>query len=160
MSDRLDLALVSLRQILRATELSSRALAKQCGLTPSQLIMMQIIRNWNGASPGYLAKEISLTQATITALIDKLEERGLAYRERDEDDKRRIFVKLTEDGLRILDEAPDSLQQRFEAGFSKLEDWEQSMVVAALERIVALLEAKGIDAAPVLDVGAIGTLTD
>ena len=121
MSDRLDLALVSLRQILRATELSSRALAKQCRLTPSQLIMMQIIRNWNGASPGYLAKEVSLTQATITALIDKLEERGLAYRERDEDDKRRVFVKLTEDGLRILDEAPDSLQQRFEAGFSKLE---------------------------------------
>jgi len=160
MTERLEPALIALRQILRATELSSRALAKQCGLTPSQLILMQIITNVPGATPSFLAKEVSLSQATVTALIDKLEQRGLVRRRRDETDKRRVCVELTGDGAATLRDAPDSLQARFENGFGKLESWEQSFLVAALERTAALLDAEALDAAPVLDVGAIGRLTD
>jgi DNA-binding MarR family transcriptional regulator len=152
MSGRLDQALVALRQILRATEVSSRALAKQCGLTPSQLIMMQIIHSWGGASPGYIARELSLSHATVTALIDKLEARGLVYRERNEEDRRKVYAKLTAAGETVLDEAPDSLQQQFQSGFAKLEDWEQSMLIASLEKIVSLLHAEKLDASPVLNI--------
>ncbi len=155
MNDRLDPALIALRQILRATEISSRALAKQCGLTPSQLILMQIITSAPDATPSFLAKEISLSQATVTALIDKLEKRGLVRRRRDETDKRRVYIDLTEEGFATLSDAPDSLQRRFQKGFSKLESWEQSFLVAALERTAFLLNAAELDAAPVLDVGEI-----
>ncbi len=160
MTDRLEPALIALRQILRATEISSRALAKQCGLTPSQLILMQIIADASAATPSVLAREISLSQATVSALIDKLEARGLVRRRRDEADKRRVYVELTDLGAGTLQDAPDSLQQRFEKGFANLANWEQAFLVAALERTAALLDAEDIDAAPVLDVGAIGTLTE
>ncbi|WP_375201843.1 MarR family winged helix-turn-helix transcriptional regulator [Hyphococcus sp.] len=159
MTSRLDHALIALRQILRATEISSRALAKQCGLTPSQLILMELIAKSGGAAPSALAKEISLSHATVTALIDKLEKRSLLKRTPDATDKRRVTVLLTEEGAGILENAPSILQQRFERGFEKLEDWEQSFVIAALERTVALLDAEELDAAPVLDVGAIGEPT-
>ncbi len=159
MTSRIDHALIALRQILRATEISSRALAKQCGLTPSQLILMELIAKSGGAAPSALAKEISLSHATVTALIDKLEHRGFLKRTPDAHDKRRITVMLTEAGAAILENAPSILQQRFERGFEKLEDWEQSFLVAALERTVALLDAEELDAAPVLDVGAIGEPT-
>lgn len=157
MTDRLEPALIALRQILRATEISSRALAKDCGLTPSQLILMQITQDKANPTPSFLAKEASLSQATVTALLDKLESRKLIRRRRDEADKRRVYVELTEQGGRTLREAPDSLQARFEKGFAKLDPWEQSFLVAALERTTGLLDAEDIDAAPVLDVGAIGT---
>lgn len=160
MTDRLEPALIALRQILRATEISSRALAKQCGLTPSQLILMQLIFNESGASPSFLARKISLSQATVTALIDKLEDRRLVRRRPDKNDKRRVFLELTAKGVSTLRDAPDSLQARFEKGFGKLESWEQAFLVAALERAAALLEAEDLDAAPVLDVGAIGSPTD
>lgn len=160
MSSRLDFALIALRQILRATEISSRALAKQCGLTPSQLIMMQIINSWRGASPGYIAKELSLSHATVSALIDKLEMRGLVYRERNEQDRRKIYAKLTPEGERVVTDAPDSLQQQFQNGFVKLEKWEQSLLVAALERTVSLLDAERLDASPVLDVGSIADVPE
>ncbi len=155
MTSRIDHALIALRQILRATEISSRALAKQCGLTPSQLILMELITKSSGASPSKLAKDISLSHATVTALIDKLESQGLLKRTPDESDKRRVIVTLTQAGSDTLENAPSILQQRFEGGFNKLEEWEQSFLVAALERTAALLDAKGLDAAPVLDVGAI-----
>lgn len=157
MTERLDLALIALRQILRATELSSRALAKDCGLTPSQLILMQITRDTYNPTPTFLAKETSLSQATVTALIDKLEKRELVYRRKDGIDKRRVYVELTAVGEQILRDAPDSLQERFGKGFERLEAWEQSFLVAALERTASLLDAEDLDAAPLLDVGAIGT---
>ena len=157
MSERLEPALIALRQILRATEISSRALAKDCGLTPSALILMQITEDTENPTPSFLAKEASLSQATVTALIDKLEKRELVRRRRDDGDKRRVYIELTECGSKTLRQAPDSLQTRFEKGFAKLDSWEQSFLVAALERTTALLDAEGIDAAPVLDVGAIET---
>lgn len=157
MSERLEPALIALRQILRATEISSRALAKDCGLTPSQLILMQIVEDVENPTPSYLAKEASLSQATVTALIDKLESRDLVRRRRDEGDKRRVCIELTDQGISTLRGAPDALQTRFETGFAKLDSWEQSFLVAALERTAGLLDAEDIDAAPVLDVGAIGT---
>lgn len=157
MTNRLDPALIALRQILRATEISSRALAKDCGLTPSQLILMQITADKHNPTPSFLAKEASLSQATVTALLDKLESRKLLRRRRDEGDKRRVCIELTEAGLSTLHGAPDALQTRFERGFARLEPWEQSFLVAALERTAGLLDAENIDAAPVLDVGAIGT---
>ena len=118
---------------------------------------MQIAKDTDNPTPSFLAKEASLSQATVTALIDKLEKRGFVCRRRDDVDKRRIYVDLTEKGVATLRDAPDSLQQRFENGFGKLESWEQSLLVAALERTAGLLDAEDIDAAPVLDVGAIGT---
>jgi hypothetical protein len=55
----------------------------------------------------------------------------------------------------MLSSAPDMMQDRFQDRFAQLPDWEQAMIVAMLERLTALLNADGIDAAPVIDAGAI-----
>lgn len=155
MLNKSETALIALRQILRATELSSRALARESGLTTSQLIILQIIAKVEDAVPSVIAREASLTQATVTSLIDKLEKRRMVKRRRDEEDRRRVLIDLTETGRRALSGAPDLLQNRFEARFMKLQEWEQSFLIAALERVASILDAEELDAAPVLDVGAI-----
>ena len=43
------------------------------------------------------------------------------------------------------------LHDQFSDKFGQLQQWEQSQIVSALERIVALLDAENIDAAPILD---------
>ena len=40
-------------------------------------------------------------------------------------------------------------------GFQALQDWEQAMLVASLERVAAMLNAQGIDASPLLTLGDI-----
>lgn len=155
MHEKSNIALISLRQILRATEMSARALAHESGLTPSQLIILQIIGRLDNAVPSVIARDATLTQATVTSLIDKLEKRGMVRRHRDTEDRRRVLIDLTDAGRKALGGAPDLLQDRFEARFSKLPEWEQSYIIAALERVAAILGAEEIDASPVLDVGAI-----
>lgn len=144
-----------MRQILRATEMNVRKLAGQSGLTPSQLIILQIVGKLEHAMPSQIAREASLTQATVTTLIDKLERRSLVKRRKDEQDKRRVIIDLTEFGQQTLSIAPDLLQDQFSSRFNQLAPWEQSMLIASLEKVASLLDAEEIDASPVLDVGAI-----
>lgn len=158
MTSRTETALIAMRRILRATELQSKKLAKVAGLTPSQLLMLQFLDEPGEATAGDVAKAVKLSQATVTALIDKLQNRGLVTRRKSETDRRRIYVVLTDAGREILDTSPDLLQDTFEVGFLKLADWEQAMVIAGLERVASLLDAEDLDAAPILDVGSVGTL--
>jgi DNA-binding MarR family transcriptional regulator len=153
MSERLNMALVALRRILRVTEMSTRRLASQADLTPSQLLVMQHLSQEGKALPSAIAKAVRLKQATVTVLVNKLEDIGLVLRRRDTVDRRRIWVELTEAGKAALAGSPDLLQDRFGSGFDVLDDWEQLMIVATLERVAALLDAEEIEAAPVLDVG-------
>src|SRR3546814_20869074 len=55
----------------------------------------------------------------------------------------------------ILKTAPDLLQVQFRDRFVELPTWEQAMILAALERLSEVLNAESIDAAPLLDAGAI-----
>ncbi|WP_169570282.1 MarR family winged helix-turn-helix transcriptional regulator [Sneathiella limimaris] len=153
--DRLEETLVALRQIMRATDLSGRSLARETGLSTSQLLAMQALKSGDEMTAGAIAKEVNLSQATISSLIDKLEGRGLVMRERGSTDKRKVYVVLTHAGEELLSQAPTALQDRFSEKFEELEDWEQGMIAAAMGRVASMMGASNIDAAPVLHTGAI-----
>jgi DNA-binding MarR family transcriptional regulator len=153
-NDRADAALVAMRRVLRATDLHARRLARASGLTASQVIVLQHLARPGDATAGDVARAAGLSQATVTALLDKLEARGLAARRRGEEDRRRVWIEITEAGRAALADAPDLLQHAFAARFAALPDWEQASLVAALERVAALLDAGDLDAAPLLDTGA------
>lgn len=155
MEDRTETSLIALRRILRATELNARMLARATGLTTPQLIVLEIVAAAGRATPKEIAGKAGVGQATATSLIDKLEARELITRTRSDHDKRVVWVAATEKGLALLQTAPDPLQKTFSERFRILPDWEQAMIVAALERVNALLNAGTLDAAPLLDVGAL-----
>ncbi len=146
-------ALIAIRRILRVAELSARELSDRTGLTPSQVIVLQIIAREGQAGAGAVAEAARLSQATITAILDRLEEKILIVRTRDPEDRRRVSLELTDAGRSTIADVPDVLQNRFVARFDRLADWEQAGLVASLERLAMLLDAEGIDASPILDVG-------
>lgn len=158
MQNRSNTALIALRRILRVTELNARQLAHQSELTASQLLVMQHLEEAGKALPSAIARTVDLKQATVTVLVKKLENTGLVSRRRDTEDRRRIWIELTDAGKAVLERSPDLLQNRFERSFATLEDWEQALVVATLEKVAAMLDAQEIEAAPVLDVGDLDRL--
>lgn len=145
--------LAELRRIIRATQLNAKRLAQECGLTTSQLVLLQLLKAQGELTARQIATAMTLTQATVTTLLNRLQERGLVTRRRGEDDRRKVYVELTPEGIRQLDRAPESLHERFLRDFAALESWEQSAVLAALQRVAHLLDAASLDAAPVLDIG-------
>jgi len=151
----IDEVLVSLRRVIRATDLHSKYLAKTTGLTAPQILLLQTIRDKGQVTIGELASEISLSQATVTTILDRLEKRKLVYRERSSQDKRKVHAYLTDSGIETLQAAPTPLQEHFTRQFGDLQNWEQTMIIASLQRVAQMMDAQHIDAAPVLDIGII-----
>ncbi|WP_275259564.1 MarR family winged helix-turn-helix transcriptional regulator [Seongchinamella unica] len=153
--NRIDEVLTSLRRVIRATDMHSRQLAKISGLTAPQILLLQAIRKLEGATIGDLAKEVSLSQATVTSILDRMEKRGLVQRQRSSVDKRKVHACLTEKGMESLQNAPMPLQDQFARQFNDLQEWEQTSIIAALQRVAYMMDAEHIDASPVLDIGTL-----
>lgn len=148
-------ALKALRRILRASDLGTRKLVAATGLTPSQLLVLQEIEQRGETTASALSAGLQFGQATITNIVDRLQAADLVTRQRSHRDKRQINLHATEAGRRTLEMAPDLLQTRFSEGYAALPAWERAMILAALERLGAIIGAEAIDAAPLLDAGAI-----
>ena len=151
--DQIDAVLIALRKVIRATDLHSKYLAKNTGLTTAQLLILQSIQNMGEVSIGEISKKISLSQATVTSILDRLVDKGLVYRERSTEDKRKVHAYLTEDAVALIKDAPAPLQEQFTKQFRALNEWEQSMMISSLQRIAQMMDAEEIDASPVLDLG-------
>lgn len=147
--------LITLRQIIRAAEMHDKSLSKDIGLTLPQLMAMQTLEDEGALTVGTLAKEMNLTQATVTSLVDRLVAKGLVDRRKSTEDKRRVVVAPTPKGLELIDTAPKTLQDTFTARFELLKEWEQLQLLASLQRTAEMLNAHNIDAAPVFDIGAL-----
>ena len=153
--DKILEVLTSLRRVIRATDLHSRHLSKTAGVTAPQILIMQAIRNTEGVTLGEIANTVSLSQATVSSILDRLERRLLIARERSTVDKRRVHAYLTEQGLQVLSDAPLPLQEQFARQFADLQDWEQTMIICSLQRVAHMMDAQHIDASPILDVGTL-----
>lgn len=155
LEDRTKVALTAMRKILRTTELNSKRLTQETGLTPSLLIFMQMLDDQREQTAGYVAGRMGITQATTTALMHRLEAQGMIQRRKGETDRRQVWLSLTEAGRKVLQIAPDGVHARFHDEFAALQDWEQAMLITALERVAAMLGNDDVGTAAVLDATAV-----
>ncbi len=148
--------LVAIRRIMRAIDLHSRQLVQQLGVTTPQLIVLQeLARSRDGVPVGTLATAVSLSHGTVTGIVSRLEKRDLVRRDDDERDRRRVLVHVTPQGEALLATAPPPIQESFVTEFQRLEDWEKHLLLSSLQRVVAMMEASELEAAPILATGPI-----
>ena len=145
----------ALRRIIRAVDLHSRSLVQRYRLTGPQLVVLRSIAEIRPSSVGEIARAAHLSQATVTGILDRLESRGLVTRTRSTDDRRRVHVSLSAEAEKKLREAPPLLQECFIQNFEKLDPEEQQRVLGSLEQVVSLMEARELDATPILATGPI-----
>lgn len=147
--------LAALRRIIRAVDLHSKYLAQRYGLTGPQLVVLQCLEQRGPQTTGQLAESVSLGQATLSDLLERLEKKGLIHRRRSAEDKRRVINELTSDGQQAVEDAPPLLQERFLHELKRLEDWEQSLILSTLQRVAKMMHAHEIEASTVLDTGPV-----
>lgn len=150
-----DRVIAALRRIVRAIDLHSRHLVEHFGVTGPQLVALQQLARLGEVPVGLLARSVHVSHPTMTGILDRLERHGFVRRTRDTRDRRRVTAQATAEGLQLLDAAPSPLQDRFREEFARLEEWEQTHMLATLQRIAAMMDAEELDAAPVLTTGAV-----
>lgn len=149
-----DDVLRALRRILRKISQHSRQLSRDAGLTVPQLLCLRVIGRAEPKSEvtaARISEAIQLSPATVSRILDRLEKGELIVRERRSADRRKVCLSLTDAGRRKIHELPTPLQEQFVARMQALPVGEQSQLLGALEKIVEMMEATDVEAAPILD---------
>jgi long-chain acyl-CoA synthetase len=107
------------------------ALAK-VDLTLPQYRVLGILVEGSTAASG-LAGRLAVRPSSVTAIIDGLVARGLVDRTHQKDDRRRIALRLTEKGERILAEADCTVDAYMVSIAGHLPDPDEEMVLRSLE---------------------------
>lgn len=83
-----------------AREVSGRI--TEYGLTPPQFGVLEALYHLGPLSLGELAGKLLVTGGNITYVMDRLEEQGLAFRDRSGPDRRVVLARLTPEGARMV----------------------------------------------------------
>ncbi len=98
-----DELMVEFRASQNATDRFDQAVADTLGLNRTDLRVIDIIEREGRLTAGQVAERTGLTTGAVTAVIDRLEEAGYARRVRDTEDRRRVFVEVTDETRRLGD---------------------------------------------------------
>jgi DNA-binding MarR family transcriptional regulator len=102
--ERAELAMAFMAAVRRTgslMHLMSQAAADQIGINATDLNCLNILSFSGQMTAGELARATGLSTASITGVVDRLEQAGLVTRERDGQDRRRVVIRL--DTQRALD---------------------------------------------------------
>jgi len=95
--------LLAMRRAGAVMQLLGAAAAEKIGINVTDLNCLNILALRGRMTAGGLARETGLTTASITGVLDRLEEAGFVRRERDPQDRRRVMVRLDpERGMRDI----------------------------------------------------------
>ncbi len=144
--------LISLRRIIRATDLQSKRIMKACGLTIPQVMVLRSIESLGDVTVKRISDNVSLSQATVTTILNRLEDRQLIERVRSSVDKRIVNAKLTSAGKEVLITVPPLLHEEFIQSFEALTEQEQKGILSSLQQVATMMDAGNYDAAPLLDI--------
>ena len=142
-----DKLISSIRRIIRAVDVHSRDLLKKYGMTGPQLTILKAIHESEYLSVSEIATNISLSQATVTNILARLEQQGYVTRRRGSSDRRKVHVEVSEKTRKLLETTPSLLRSDFLERFSRLEEWEQSLLLSSLQRIASMMDGDDEDAA-------------
>ena len=91
-----------LRPVLLRLARELRKETEQLGITARQATFLWLVKRSPGLSLAELAAEEGISRPAMSGHVDRLERAGLIERERSSDDRRRVGLRLTEDGERLM----------------------------------------------------------
>lgn len=126
----------SLRSLVRALRISTRAVEKAIGISGAQLFVLQQLEDSPARSVNELADRTSTHQSSVSTVVSRLVDRGLVTREPSAEDARRMEISITERGRKLLEAAPRTAQSRMIEAMHRMPPETLAGLAAALQTLV------------------------
>jgi len=139
-----DEAIVGLLLTADAVERRISEVVEPEGITAQQFNVLRILR---GAHPEALptleiaARMIEKTPG-ITRLLDRLDAKGLARRDRGTDDRRCVYCRITAKGLELLSRLDEPVREVAASAFRGVRIAARKELIATLDRLRAALRSE------------------
>lgn len=112
-------------------------------LTWSAFVVLWVVWIWEEIETRHAAAEAGISKGTLTGIIKTLESRGLARRSQHPDDGRLALLRLTPEGLALMERLFPTFNDEEAFVVSPLDDAESLNLADTLRRIVTHLEENG-----------------
>jgi DNA-binding MarR family transcriptional regulator len=126
-----------LRDVYRSATAIAAGIGRAAGIHPTDADALRLL-DAASARPTMteLGAELGLSSASVTALVDRLEHGGLALRVRDDADRRRVHVELTELAHQFAADQLTPLMQRIQGAIRATEPADLAIVARFLTQLV------------------------
>ena len=128
-----------LRHIAHLLYIHSRLLVRRCGLTVPQFLVLDAVVRGGEQSAGALARSVSLSPATVSGILNRLEERGLVERTRSRTDRRWVLIRPTGEARRVLTPELSLLSEEFAGRLGSLNAAEREALLDAIDKVARLI---------------------
>ncbi len=139
--------LKSFRVIYGSVRQHFRQVQQACGISGSQLWILNEVQRAEGIGVSGLAVKLSIHQSTCSQLVDKLVRAGSLIKTRGSDDQRRVLLSVSARGRRILARSPGPAEGVLPEAIAELSRVELVRLQGGLQKIIAAMDIKDEEAA-------------
>lgn len=104
-------------------------------LTESQLNLLELMKTGDRMKPSDFIEYLATTPAAVTTLLDRMEKNELITRERDEKDRRIVWITMTEKGIAECERGIEVRQQFLNQHLGRISVHNQQVLVYLLGKI-------------------------
>jgi DNA-binding MarR family transcriptional regulator len=130
----------------------SQTVADRAGVSSSDLECLDFLNLEGRVTAGRLAEVTGLTTGAITGVVDRLEKAGFVRRERDESDRRKVFIAIVPENIAKIGRFYEHMQRAIQKDWETYTDAELRLLLrfmtqgyktmlAATEELKAMMEA-------------------
>ncbi|MAQ14861.1 MAG: MarR family transcriptional regulator [Sandaracinus sp.] len=113
----------------------TKELARAFGLTGPQVTALKLLDAMGGMSLSDLSARMSARNSTVTGIADRMERDGLVERQRDENDRRVVRIRLTPRGRALSRQIPVESMEVFGAALRALDPKDRRDLRRILRRL-------------------------
>ena len=106
-------------------------------LTEPQLIVLEVIMERGTMKPSDFIPYLATSPAAVTMLLDRMEKNGLLTRERDHDDRRIVWVSISEKGKKEAERGMQIREAFLSNMLNRISSHNQQLLIYLLGKITA-----------------------
>lgn len=111
-------------------------------LSMTEVHVLEAIKNTEVPTMGEVAKRLRITLGTLTTSINILVRKKMVFRYTDDSDRRKVYLKLTDEALKVLKIHDDFHEDMISSVFKDLKLEEDEVLLKSLENITNYFKSK------------------
>jgi DNA-binding MarR family transcriptional regulator len=131
----------ALRKIVSLIYHDSKKMVKVYGVTGPQTLVLKYVSSVEiPMSASKISKQINVTPANLTGIIDRLEEKGFVKRVKKEGDRRTQLIVITDSGKEFSNTLPDLIEEKLLKGLANYNTTEVFGIYSGLKQIIDVMD--------------------
>lgn len=136
----------SFHSLFKSVDTFSKYTLRVFGVSGPQIWALRTVQDAGRITIGDLSDRMHLHISTVSGILDRLEKGKLLTRERSEEDRRTVYLKVTTKGTSVIDQAPEPPRAKLARKLARLGPREIASLLRGVRQLADLVEVDRIEA--------------